>query len=118
MLILCQSKSIYCACNQLKWFLREWKLIEIVLADALNAYDYDRTLATAGIFATFPGSMNNATGGQIPEFLSSGNGIGDQVSVKIQQKNFLNNNKLFLYVEILYGLSKLSNASQYLCSDE
>ena len=48
--------------------------------DGLDTFDPDRTLASAGIFATYPGTAINASGVST-DFLSSGNGMGDQVNI-------------------------------------
>ncbi|XP_063599911.1 aquaporin-3-like isoform X4 [Penaeus indicus] len=50
-----------------------------VYLNALDAFEAERTLATAGIFATYPGAMTAANGTVVTDFLSNGNGMGDQV---------------------------------------
>nr|XP_053627676.1 aquaporin-9-like [Cherax quadricarinatus] len=47
--------------------------------NALDAFEPHRSLATAGIWATYPGSMTNINGTLVTDFLSNGNGFGDQV---------------------------------------
>lgn len=49
-----------------------------VYRNAIDLHDPERTLATAGIFATYPGKAVNASGALV-EHLSSGNGLGDQI---------------------------------------
>lgn len=53
-------------------------MLFLVYRNALDAYDPQRTLASAGIFATYPGSVINGTGDHV-NFLTSGNGLGDQI---------------------------------------
>lgn len=50
-----------------------------VYLNALDSFEGDRTLATAGIWATYPGSITNVNGTVMTDYLSSGNGLGDQV---------------------------------------
>lgn len=50
-----------------------------VYINALDAFEPHRSLATAGIWATYPGSMTNINGTLVTDFLSNGNGFGDQV---------------------------------------
>ncbi|KAB7506263.1 Aquaporin-10 [Armadillidium nasatum] len=50
-----------------------------VYISALNSYETTRSLSTAGIWATYPGTMVNANGTVVNNFLTTGNGIGDQI---------------------------------------
>ncbi|KAA0185438.1 hypothetical protein HAZT_HAZT001240 [Hyalella azteca] len=54
-------------------------MVFLVYRNALDAFDPGRTLASAGIFATYPGSVVNSTGEVVDNFLYSGNGMADQV---------------------------------------
>ncbi|KAK7072589.1 Aquaporin-3, partial [Halocaridina rubra] len=47
---------------------------------ALSTFDPEKTMLTAGIWATYPGSMMMSNGtAAVDSFLSSGNGLADQV---------------------------------------
>ncbi|XP_068247133.1 aquaporin-9-like [Palaemon carinicauda] len=54
-------------------------LVYVVYFDALHHYEPARSLATAGIWATYPGTMSNINGTVVIGFLSGVNGFGDQV---------------------------------------
>ncbi|XP_066954271.1 aquaporin-9-like [Macrobrachium rosenbergii] len=54
-------------------------LVYVIYFDALHHYEPSRSLATAGIWATYPGSMTNNNGTVVSGFLSFANGFGDQV---------------------------------------
>ncbi|XP_042884142.1 aquaporin-7-like [Penaeus japonicus] len=69
---------VYVIAQYLGGFLASAVLYGVYL-NALDAYEAERTLATAGIFATYPGAMTAANGTLVTEFLSNGNGMGDQV---------------------------------------
>ncbi|KAF2354765.1 Major intrinsic protein [Trinorchestia longiramus] len=54
-------------------------MVFLVYRNALDVYDPERTLSSAGIFATYPGAVINSTGDTVDNFLYSGNGMADQV---------------------------------------
>ncbi|XP_066984341.1 aquaporin-9-like isoform X1 [Macrobrachium rosenbergii] len=54
-------------------------MVYAVYLNALDAFEPEKSLATAGIWATYPGAMTNINGTVITDFLSSGNGLADQV---------------------------------------
>ncbi|XP_069971062.1 aquaporin-3 isoform X4 [Penaeus vannamei] len=54
-------------------------MVYAVYLNALDAFEPERSLATAGIFATYPGAMTASNGTLVTDFLSNGNGMGDQV---------------------------------------
>ncbi|XP_071516917.1 aquaporin-9-like isoform X2 [Panulirus ornatus] len=69
---------VYMVAQYLGAFLASALLYGVYL-NALDGFEPERTLATAGIWATYPGAITNVNGTVVSNFLSSGNGFGDQV---------------------------------------
>ncbi|XP_045613306.1 aquaporin-9 isoform X2 [Procambarus clarkii] len=69
---------VYMVAQYLGAFLAS-SLVYAVYLNALDAYEPERTMATAGIWATYPGVITNINGTVVTDYLSNGNGFGDQV---------------------------------------
>ncbi|XP_045129912.1 aquaporin-7-like isoform X1 [Portunus trituberculatus] len=73
-----QKVPVYIVAQYLGAFIAS-ALVYGVYLNALDGFEAERTLATAGIWATYPGAITARNGTVITDYLSSGNGMGDQV---------------------------------------
>ncbi|KAG0711033.1 Aquaporin-9 [Chionoecetes opilio] len=73
-----QKVPVYIVAQYLGAFFAS-ALVYGVYLNALDGFEAERSLATAGIWATYPGAITARNGTVITDYLSSGNGLADQV---------------------------------------